>query len=268
MRISNENNTNPKYHLLQDCGASLVGIGAGYEFRKYFPRYVVKPLFEREIKYTRTNDKQNEIIMDKLQIIHDKINKGIAERNKIKLKYIDENFKTNNSHIEAVKKGLNASFISKNRTVYLNKNLVAPGFHELAHAKDFLSGFLPKMQITEKYLGRTFGVILPIFAVCTKTKQEKPNKSLSSIDKTINFIRNNAGKLTFLAIIPKITAEASANYQGNKFAKEVKLPNEILKIVKRTHRLSNISYFIGGLSLALSSTIAVKTKDLLASKFN
>lgn len=267
MKVRNDSTTDRRRRFLQDCGASLIGLGAGYDIRKYAPKYLVRPVFQKSVtKYSKTTDVQNKLIKEKLCELLGKINSKVPEDRKIKIQFIDENFKTENKHLEAIKKGLNASFSSKNRTVYLNEKLITPGFHELAHAKDYLRGFLPAAQKASKYGGRIFCFLLPVFAVCSKNKQKKADKPLNVLDKTTNFIRNNIGKLTFLGFVPKLAAEASANFQGNKFAKEAKLPPEILKIIRKTHRLSNLSYLSGALIMALSSTIAVKIKDILASK--
>ena len=264
MKLRNDSSTDRRRRFLQDCGASLIGLGAGYDIRKYAPKYLVRPVFQKSVtKYSKTTDAQNKLIKEKLCELLGKINSKVPEDRKIKIQFIDENFKTENKHLEAIKKGLNASFSSKNRTVYLNEKLITPGFHELAHAKDYLRGFLPAAQKASKYGGRIFSLIFPVFS---KNKREKADKPLNMLDKTTNFIRNNIGKLTFLAFVPKLATETSANFQGNKFAKEAKLPPEILKIIRKTHRLSNLSYLSGALIMALSSTIAVKIKDILASK--
>lgn len=253
--------------ILQDSGAALVGIGVGYDIRKYIPKYTTKPIFEKlSSKYTHLDEKQAPVIKQKLAELLDKINHGLSDKNKIKIVYVDDNFKAENNSLKAVKKGINALFSQKEKTVYLNEKFVSPGFHEIAHAKDYLSGLLPKLSKTSKYTGRIFGLALPVFAVCTKTKKETQDKKLNKWQKSVNFIRNNIGKLTALAMAPKLIGELRANYFGTKFAKEAKLPLEVLKTIKNTHRISNMSYIAGMLIFALSSTAAVKVKDIIATK--
>lgn len=253
--------------ILQDSGAALVGIGVGYDIRKYAPKYITNPIFVKlSYKYTKTEEKYTPFIKQKLCELLDKINHGLKERDKIKIKYINKDFKTENNSLKAVKNGVNAIFSQKDKTVYLNEKFITPGFHELAHAKDYVSGLLPRLLTASKYTGKIFGLALPVFAVCTKTKKELPDKKLNNWQKTNNFIRNNIGKLTALAMVPRIIGEFSANNKGTKFAKDAKLPPEVLKAVKNAHRISNASYITGALILALSSAAAVKVKDIIATK--
>lgn len=253
--------------ILQDSGAVLVGIGVGYDIRKYAPKYLLKPVFERAVdKYTKTDGKYTPILKQKFDELLVNINHGLKENNKIKIKYVDKDFKGGNNSLKGVKKGVNALFAQKENTVYLNEKLITPGFHELAHAKDYVIGLLPKLTKSFRYTSKIFGLALPVFAVCTKTKKEMPDKKLNNFQKTSNFIRNNIGKLTALALAPKLISEFRANHNGTKFAKEAKLPPHLLKVIKNTHKLSNISYLAGTLVFALSSTAAVKVKDIIASK--
>lgn len=253
--------------ILQDSGAALVGIGVGYDIRKYFPKYTTKPIFEKlSRKYSKVDEKQAMVLKQKFAELLDKINYGLNDKNKINIVYVDNDFKAENESLKAVKKGVNALFSQKNRTVYLNEQFLSPGFHEMAHAKDYLSGLLPRLSKASKFTGRIFGLALPVFAVCTKTKKETPDKKLNKWQKSVNFIRNNIGKLTALAFAPKLIGEIRANHFGTKFAKEAKLPQEILKIIKNTHRISNMSYIAGMIILGLSSTAAVKVKDIIGTK--
>ena len=267
MKISVENSQDRRYNTIKDVGATLTGLGAGYEIRKLAPKYLIRPVFENRFKaYTGTTDEQNTIIREKLQEVLNKINLKLPDDKKIKIQFIDNNYKAEKKHIEAVKRGLNACFDTNTRTVWLNKKMPVPGFHELAHAKDLLSGFLPACKDATRFTGRLFGFVLPVFAVCTNKIEENPEKPLNKVEKTSNFIRNNIGKLSLIAAAPKIILEASANYKGNKFAKEAKLPPEIFKLIRKTHRLSNISYLTGAALLAFSSYAAVKIKDFISSK--
>lgn len=267
MKISGDNSQDRRYNTIKDVGATLTGLAAGYEIRKFAPKYLIRPVFVNRLKaYTSTTSAQNTIIREKLQDVLNKINFKLPDDKKIKIQFVDSNYKTDNKYIEAVKRGVNACFDTNTRTVWLNKKMPIPGFHELAHAKDLMSGFLPACKRASMICGRLFGVVLPVFAVCTNKIEESSDKPLNKAEKTSNFIRNNIGKLTLIAAAPKIIMEASANYQGNKFAKEAKLPPEILKLVRKTHRLSNVSYLTGAALLAFSSYAAVKIKDFISSK--
>lgn len=261
-----ENSTDRRYNILKDCGASLIGLGAGYEIRKQAPKYL-RPVFSKSLqKYACHDVIQNNLIRQKLDDVLKTINSTLPENKKIQIRYIDGNFKTNNRKLEAVKRGLNACFYSNNRTVFLNKNNPAPGFHELGHAKDFIRGIMPVAQKAARVMSKPLGIALPVFAVFTQNVESTPDKPLKPIENTTNFIRNNIGKISAVSMLPILAIEISANFQGNKMARKADLPVEILKKVRNTHRLSNISYLTGTLLLAVSSSAAVKIKDYIYSK--
>ncbi|MBQ2611149.1 hypothetical protein IJF81_02015, partial [bacterium] len=54
-----------------------------------------------------------------------------------------------------------------------------------------------------------------------KTKKAPGEEPKNGLDKTTTFIKNNAGKLTFLAFLPTLLEEGLASVKGNKLAKKL-----------------------------------------------
>ena len=72
---------------------------------------------------------------------------------------------------------------------------------------------------------------LPIALIALlKTKKAEGEQPTGVVDKATDFIKNNAGKLTFATFIPTLIEEAMASIKGNKMAKELLNPQMAKKI--------------------------------------
>ena len=77
------------------------------------------------------------------------------------------------------------------------------------------------------------------------------------------FIKENAGKLSALAMIPLLAEELKASQIGNNLAKKY-LSGDALKSVIKTNRLSAIAYSSSVAITGLSVYIANKIRDKVA----
>lgn len=93
-----------------------------------------------------------------------------------------------------------------------------------------------------------------------KSKPNGENQELTSAQKTNNFIRDNAGKLTFAAALPMLIEEAMATVKGQKYANKVLKPDLAKKVLKG-NAVAYCSYLAVALLGSLGVATAVKIKD-------
>lgn len=184
-------------------------------------------------------------------------NKSYAKFLPSKLK----DFLKNNLQID-VKAGQNAFCLFKSNKIILpEKELALTAFHEMGHAANANFGMIGK--VLQKCRPLTI-LALPIALIALfKTKKAPDEKPNGILDKTTDFIKNNAGKLTFLSFAPMLLEEGLASVKGLKFAKEVLNPELVAKVAK-TNKFAYLTYL--GLALASSAGIylGAKTKDAIA----
>ena len=167
-------------------------------------------------------------------------------------------------------KGKNAFFTNKEiagiigaNKIGINKQkLPTAAFHEIGHAINYnKSGFWKTMQKL-----RTPGILiataLGIFAAVTKKSKPKDGEELSKGKQIKEKIRNNSGKLAFLAMTPMLLEEAMASIRGCKEAKKLLDPS-LYKKVAKTNKVAYISYIGTALSVGLAAFGARKVKDKL-----
>ena len=114
------------------------------------------------------------------------------------------------------------------------------GFHELGHAMNAnlskIGKFLQKSRPVSMYLP----VLLALYGACTrKAKPKNEDGKLNGAQKTHNFVRDNAGKLAFLASVPMLLEEGMATVKGQKFANKLlkpELANRVLKANMQQHK--------------------------------
>lgn len=180
---------------------------------------------------------------------------------KITLKEFLELSKSGNKELLNQKMKDLGVFIKGNTVILPENKLLPAGFHELGHAMNYnLSKFGKILQKCRPVamLGPT---ILGIYAAVTKkSKPSEENGELNGRQKTNNFIRNNAGKLAFLATTPMLIEEGMATLKGQKFAKKLLTP-ELAKKVFKGNAIAYLSYLSVGLLSALAVRTAVKIKD-------
>ncbi|MDD3013398.1 MAG: hypothetical protein PHC34_06810 [Candidatus Gastranaerophilales bacterium] len=96
-----------------------------------------------------------------------------------------------------------------------------------------------------------------------KTKKAPNEKTDSTIGKTTDFIKDNVGKLTFMAFVPMLAEEAMASIKGVGFAKKVLDPSLVSKVAK-TNKLAYLTYLGVALASSIGISLGVKAKDAIA----
>lgn len=163
-----------------------------------------------------------------------------------------------------VKNGVNAIYVpGPEKIVRPEKELSLTLFHEVGHAaNNHLSAVGKMLQKCRRPIAL---LALPISLIALwKTKKAPNEKPKGTVDKTTTFIKQNAGKLTFLAFLPSLIEEAMASIKGIKFAKEAGLSTELLAKITKTNKLTYLTYL--GLMLlgSIGISLGVKVKDSIA----
>jgi len=163
--------------------------------------------------------------------------------------------------------GENAFYHPFSKTININLNkMPAAAFHEMGHA----------LNNTDKYTrilayGRhPLAMLVPplILAVgLLKNKKQEGEAPKDNLDKTGDFIKNNAGKLTFAALVPTIAEEGLASVRGSKMAKPL-LSKELLKKFNNCHLRALSTYVLGATMVALSVRLAIAVRDAIMTNKN
>lgn len=163
-----------------------------------------------------------------------------------------------------VEKGINAFSFSKFKKIFMPMNkLLLLTFHEQGHILTYQST-LGKLLQNVKPIAKIGGLIT-ILSIFGKKREETPEKKLKPWHKTVNFVRNNAGKLMFASAIPILADEALASINANKIAKKVLSP-QLLKKMNRNNMWAYSTYFLQALGVTVSVFAAVKVKDYFQDK--
>lgn len=184
--------------------------------------------------------------------------------NNFLIKHLPENFKKIVSNIMdgMVSSGSNALYTFKSKAIIMpEKDMVLAAFHEMGHAANSnLSKFGKLLQKCRPLMLLAGPIALIALFKSKKAPDEKPE---GAVDKTTTFIKNNAGKLTFLSFIPMLLEEGMASIKGLKFAEKALSP-ELIKKVAKTNKLGFITYMGLALASSLGVYLGVKVKDAIA----
>ncbi len=169
-----------------------------------------------------------------------------------------------------VSKGLNAYCHSTLKKILLpDGKLTTAGFHEIGHAMNSASKLGKFTQGPLRIIGMLAPLGIALFGAFSKKQKAKEGEELTTGQKASNFVRNNAGKLSFLAMTPILIEEGVASIRGNKLAKEVlsKTP-ELAKKVSKSNRYAWCTYLCAAAAAGITSFLAVKIKDKIQDKKN
>lgn len=228
------------------------------------------------------------IPQDRVDILHEAAEKAIkvagVDKFGVKIKYLEEPKSKRSiltmlhNPIEQIKNGYNACFFPKDarnafgNIVYKKNTILMPekglsfaAFHEIGHSINAnKSLFWRTMQKTRK-LGMIGASFILLYGAFSKNVKSDNGKELTTGQKANNFVRNNAGKLSFAVMLPMLAEEAMASIRGQKLANKL-LDKNLAKYVKKGNTVAFTSYLISAAALALGSYAAVKIKDKLTPK--
>ena len=184
--------------------------------------------------------------------------KNSEKTHKLKNKKLDKAFKLTS-------KGQNAFYHFFTNNVYVNKKkLPSAVFHELGHALNHNSKGLSKMLSVSRHVMTPIVPLILAIGVL-KRKKNEGEKPVGFMDKVTTFVKDNVGKLAFIALVPQISEEALASVKGAKLAKKVLSP-ELFKKVNKGNFRAWTTYLVGSLITVGAIKLATHVSDKVRQK--
>lgn len=166
---------------------------------------------------------------------------------------------------EAIQEGLNAGY-ARNNKIYMPENKVSfLAFHEIGHSINFNNSKFWKGMQKLRMPALALASLPMIYGAISKESKAEDGKELNKKQKINNFIRNNAGKLSFATMLPVLAEEGMATIRGQKLANQL-LPKNIARKVLKGNAVAYTSYLITALGFAAAAYTAVKIKDAFVNK--
>lgn len=158
----------------------------------------------------------------------------------------------------------NSLFNGKQNTIIIppKKSDMMPllTYHEIGHAINYNTSKFWKFTQNLRILN-LLSISIMCFALC-KHKNAEGEKPTGTFDKAANFIKNNAGILSFATFIPTLAEECKATINGNNLAKRL-LPNELLLKVRNCNKTAFFSYITTAIATGSGIFAAGKIKDTI-----
>ena len=181
--------------------------------------------------------------------------------------------------VEQIREGLNACFVNaksslkdlakyqvKPNTIYMpEKGISYAAFHEIGHAMNANLTKWGTMLQKMRTPGMKAAGLIALYGAFSSKSEPKDGKNLTKGQKVNNFIRNNAGKLAFGAMVPMLFEEAMATIKGNGLAKKLLSP-DMFKTVAKGNAVAYMAYLLSAAGLGLGAWTAVKVKDHFTAK--
>lgn len=265
--INISDRTNRKYQTLNTAVSSAASVGVLYGSNKLLKNVCKKYLYPDFSTIMLTENEKQQIIDKADDILKSDRFKNFG----IKIEYVDENSplagNTKDITLQRTIEGKNAFYRNGKRTVFINKKLLNPMFHELGHAKSDMLGINPKTHQLTKFLGgkKTF-LYLPILAMCTTSKKRENGQKLTTADKIINSLRICAAPLALTAWMPRLFEEKFASKNGEHMIKDAGFDKVLLKKIKITHTRGFLSYAAAATLSAGTIALGIKSKDFFMEK--
>ena len=178
----------------------------------------------------------------------------------------------------AIANGKNAAFLNndmkdifgnvlheKNSIIINREKLPTAVFHEIGHAFNYNSSKFWKAMQGVRTPAMLIAAGLALFGAVTKKAEAEDGKELTAGQKAKNFVRDNAGILASLSMLPVIAEESMASIRAAKWASK-NLTKDLAKKVNRSNIFGAISYTVAAVGLALAAQTAVKVKDNIMAK--
>lgn len=166
---------------------------------------------------------------------------------------------------EAIQEGLNAGY-ARNNKIYMPENKVSfLAFHEIGHSINFNNSKFWKGMQKLRMPALALASLPMIYGAISKESKAENGKELNKKQKINNFIRNNAGKLSFATMLPVLAEEGMATIRGQKLANQL-LPKNIARKVLKGNAVAYTSYLITALGFAAAAYTAIKVKDAFVNK--
>ena len=155
-----------------------------------------------------------------------------------------------------IKAGVNACYIPTRKVVKLNADKACiSGFHELGHAMNNLKGKLSNLLQKCRYPGYTLAGLMGTVALFSTPKPKDAPKNLE------DHVRDNCGKIAFIAMLPTVAEEALASHRGIKLAKKSGLDKSLIKNLKKFYAKALLTYAGNAAATGLAVFAAAKITE-------
>ena len=226
-------------------------------------------LFEHAKTALKNSGAGDKVSLETLKNVKDTnpITQAVVERiDKMKLPKFMKKLTKMNVPEYAAAKGQNAFFAPlANKIVYNPEKMALAPFHEIGHAMNWNTKWGKAIQLGRKPIMAIAGTItLLALAAKSKSRAEHQEKLTGKPEKKgfMSFIRDNAGKLSFAAMLPIVFEEGMASYKGAKLAKPLLSP-EMFKKMNKANAMGLATYVLGAAAVGVGAWAAVKIKDKL-----
>ncbi len=160
-----------------------------------------------------------------------------------------------------IRKGLNAFYLSKTNFAATARNKASLIFHEIGHASTANSSRLAKrLQGLVRRMPKLAMLPLGLIAFCHTNIKSKPASEKSKFTKTMDFVKDNAGKIVTLSFLPLVAEEALASFKGVNYARKV-LGNKQAAKIGLLYTLALSSYAGTALISGYAMKVASKVRD-------
>ncbi len=171
------------------------------------------------------------------------------------------------SFLQKFIEGINAAYLPETKKIIVPQSqCYMSAYHELGHAYDFLKSGLGKVLSKGRYLVPfNIPIFAPLFLAVGLLHNKKNilENEKTKFEKTKDFIKDNAGKLTFLNFAPVLMEEGLASINGLKFAKKY-LDNRQLGKLRQGLGLCWGTYATVAFLFAAGVWGAIELKDKIA----
>lgn len=212
-------------------------------------------------KYKQTIEKIKKLFNGKMNKKADELfkNEILKSETKIRKKEVKNSIK---KVMQSISEGKNAVHIRGIREILVNMDMTpALANHEMGHAVNRLGiNKFGKIlnKIRHPFAAATLFIALIGIFKPKKQEGEKPN---GIMDKTTTFIKNNAGKLTFAAMLPTMAEEGLASINANKMLKESNLEKSLIKKINKGNIKAWGTYVLGATILSQAARFAIYAHD-------
>ncbi len=148
----------------------------------------------------------------------------------------------------------NALFVPQSNSIFVPDTEVStPFFHEMGHAINY------NLKKGGKFLSNLACIKFDLALVLAAASLILPEDENRDKNHPINFLQNNAGKLTFLASMPVLLEEFFASLNGLKAAKPLLDKTDYKKFVN-SYSKGFMGYLSNALAISLGTFFGVKLK--------
>ena len=234
---------------------------------------------------TKGMQKIGQLPNDTIELLHNCAEKALdisgMKAKGVKIEYVKESAKKLSplqllkaSPNTQIANGVNAGFVPEIKTVLGNlgnkilmpeKGISFASFHEIGHSINYHNSSFWRTMQKLRNPGMALAALPLLYGAFSRQSVAKDGKELTKGQKVNNFIRNNAGKLSFAAMLPMLAEEAMATIRGQKLA-NVLLDKNLAKTVLKGNSVAYLSYLGAAVATGLGAFAAVKIKDHFVNK--